>query len=144
MQYRVPQNIDLEDKIVGPFTAKQFIYLMVGFSLAYILVISLGTGIFALFLIVPVVIITIALTFVKVQDRPFEVFLRSIIRYIGRPKRRVWGRIDQPIELVIKKTKKKEFKAVKREKVAKSTLEQLSASLDTKGNQPIIEKKNGR
>ena len=144
MQYRVPQNIDLEDKIVGPFTAKQFIYLMVGFSLAYILVISFGTGIFALFLIVPVVIITIALTFVKVQDRPFEVFLRSIIRYISRPKRRVWGRIDQPIELVIKKTKKKEFKAVKREKVAKSTLEQLSASLDTKGNQPIIEKKNGR
>lgn len=138
MQYRVPQNIDLEDKIVGPFTAKQFIYLIAGFSITYVLFSAFGTSFIGIILMSPVILLTIALTFVRVQDRPFEKFLAAIARYIARPKRRLWGRIGDPPLLIIKHTQKKEFKPVKRDKITRSTLEQLSSNLDTRGNQPIL------
>ena len=35
-QYKIPQNIDVEDKILGPFTLKQFLYIMVGGILIYV------------------------------------------------------------------------------------------------------------
>lgn len=138
MQYKVPQNIDLEDKIVGPFTAKQFIYLLVGFCAIYIIVLIFGTGFFGIMFITPTALLTISLVFVRIQDRPFEKFLAAVFLYIARPKRRLWARRGDPPNLVIKKTKKQEFKPVIRERITKSTLEQLSSNLDTRGNQPIL------
>lgn len=142
MQYKVPQNIDLEDKIVGPFTAKQFVYLLVGFCITYVLVITIGTGPFAMLIIVPVVALTLSLTFIRVQDRPFEQFIVAVLRYISRPKLRTWNRAGDPPTLVIKRTQKNVFKPVRRAKVTKSALEQLSATLDTAGNQPLVQEKN--
>jgi hypothetical protein len=36
MQFRIPQFIDIEDKVFGPFTFKQFGYLLGAIAFAYI------------------------------------------------------------------------------------------------------------
>ena len=95
-QYKVPQNIDLEDKIVGPFTMKQFGYLMAGGALVYaiyqvFLPYENGT-IYAVILGAPVAILVVCLTFIKVNDRPFEYFILSLFKFIFNPKKMIWQR----------------------------------------------------
>jgi hypothetical protein len=95
VQYKVPQNIDLEDKIVGPFTMKQFIYLLVAGGIAYgwwNFLSQRYVGFMPAFLLVaaPVGLLGVALALVKVNDRPFEIFLLNLFRFIFMPKRRVW------------------------------------------------------
>ena len=95
MQYKVPQNIDLEDKIVGPFTMKQFVYLLVAGAIVYgwwSFLSQRYEGFMPAFLVVaaPVGLLGAALALVKVNDRPFEVFLLNLFRFIFMPKRRVW------------------------------------------------------
>lgn len=96
MQYKVPQNIDLEDKIVGPFTMKQFLYLLVGGGICYgwwnyantfvspsPLVIFIPIGF-------PVGLLAFCLALVKVNDRPFEFFILSMFKFLMSPKQRRW------------------------------------------------------
>jgi hypothetical protein len=105
MQYKVPQNIDIEDKIVGPFTMKQFLYMMVGgfilygwwnfsntFSSPDPLVIFMVVGL-------PVGLLTISLAMVKINDRPFEYFLLNMFRFLVTPKQRKWigGYTPEPV-----------------------------------------------
>ena len=138
MQYKVPQNIDLEDKIVGPFTMVQFVYLLVGSALVYVLLTALTINYFSIALVSPIALLTIALTFVKVQDQPFSKFLLNIVRFLTRPRRRLWDREGDPPTLIITKSKSSTFKPIKRSKVTKSELDRLASGLDTKGNQPNL------
>jgi len=96
MQYKVPQNIDLEDKIVGPFTMKQFLYLFVGgfilygwwnYSSSYV---SPSPMAIFLPLAIPLGFICFCLAVVKVNDRPFEVFVLNLFKFVFSPKQRKW------------------------------------------------------
>jgi len=93
-QYKVPQNIDLEDKIVGPFTMKQFIYLMVGGGLIYGLYqmwLPYENGLYyTIAAALPIGLAAFLLTFIKINDRPFEYFLVSLWAYLFKPRRRIW------------------------------------------------------
>lgn len=135
MQYKVPQNIDLEDKIVGPFTLKQFIYLLVAGTIVYGWWSYLsanyveGTYTIAFVLVaIPVGMLGAALALVKINDRPFEVFLLNLLRFIGSPKQRMWkeGFKSEPV-IIVDKTE-----APKAQKVAKDTgsLDDLAKSLE--------------
>lgn len=96
MQYKVPQNIDMEDKIVGPFTMKQFVYLMIGAFIIYGIYNYLSKGFdnfMPLFIIVslPIGFIVFAFVFVKINDRPFEKFIVNLIQFMRTPKKRIWS-----------------------------------------------------
>lgn len=87
-QYKVPQNIDMQDKIFGPLTLFQFLYLLVGGMFAYLL---LKTSLYLFIAFgVPVILIALAFAFVKVQDQPFSKFLSSLVHYLLTPKTWVW------------------------------------------------------
>ena len=135
LQYKVPQNIDLEDKIVGPFTLKQFIYLLVSGSIIYgwwsYLSSNYIEGTYTITFVlvaIPVGLLGAALALVKVNDRPFEVFLLNLLRFIVSPKQRMWkeGFKSEPV-IIVDKTE-----APKAEKVAKDTgsLDDLAKSLE--------------
>ncbi|MBI3273823.1 MAG: PrgI family protein [Candidatus Colwellbacteria bacterium] len=85
MQFQVPQFIETEDKIVGPLTLKQFLYLAAAGIIAFLLFFALQ---FWLWLIITSVlaIISSALALVKVNGRPMIVFVSSAFSYIWNPK----------------------------------------------------------
>ena len=82
MEYQVPQFIEVEDKIFGPFTLKQFIYLAGGAGLCAILIVYLH--IIGFILSIPVVIFVLALSFYKVNSKTFiEILEAGFNYYIG-------------------------------------------------------------
>lgn len=91
MQFQVPQFIDIEDKIFGPFTFKQFIYLVGGAGGAF-MAYRLLPFYLAVFVIAPVIGLAFALSFVKVNNQPFIKVLESYIRYALAHKLYIWRR----------------------------------------------------
>jgi len=106
VQYKVPQNIDLEDKIIGPFTMKQFIYLLVAGFIVYGWWNYLSksyTDFTPAFLLVgiPVGLLGAAFALVKINDRPFELFVLSILKFIFAPKQRIWQKGYTPENVIV-------------------------------------------
>ncbi len=89
MQFQVPQFIDIEDKVIGPLTIKQFLYLLAGGVIVFILYKTLN--LFATIVLgVPIVGIAIALAFAKIGNQPFINFLKNFIGFVKRPDFYVW------------------------------------------------------
>ncbi len=88
-QFVVPQFIDVEDKIFGPITTRQFVILLVA---GVILFLAFRFADFALFITLVVVIGGLALlfAFVKVNGQPFHYFLLNLIQTFQKPNLRVW------------------------------------------------------
>lgn len=93
MKYQVPQFIDVEDKIFGPLTFKQFVYLAGGAGLAFALYSILPLFV-AIILIIPVALLAVALAFYKVNNKPFIFVLGSAIKYLAGTKLYIWKKRD--------------------------------------------------
>ncbi|KKS39066.1 MAG: hypothetical protein A3G49_03200 [Candidatus Sungbacteria bacterium RIFCSPLOWO2_12_FULL_41_11] len=91
-QYQVPQFINIEDKVVGPLTLKQFFYLLAGAAVGFICYLILQ---FALFIIVmiPVSILTLLLTFLTINGQPFAKIAYSALNFYMKPKLFIWRSI---------------------------------------------------
>lgn len=134
MQFQVPQNIDLEDKIVGPLTLIQFLYLLSGGVICYLLFLTLkGSAVFWV-LGIPIALFALALAFLKIQDQPLSYFVKAGLIYLSRPKIRLWQRQGLAPQVILAPVKKAAPKVIiPKKKIEKSELEKLAYSLDTKG-----------
>ena len=134
MRFQVPQFIEIESKIFGPLTFKQFIYLAGGAGISFMIYTALPFFI-AIMLIVPVVAFVIALSFYKVNNRPFIKVTESALRYFMAPKIYIWKKekIQQPetIEKMIP-IARGGINPQYAPKMNKSKLKELAWSLDIK------------
>jgi len=89
MRFEVPQFIEIEDKIFGPFTWRQFVYLMGGVGIAVVLFITTPFIVF-IFLGFPIGSLAILLAFYPVNNRPFSVFLESAVTFLRGTKLYLW------------------------------------------------------
>jgi len=89
MQHQVPQFIEVEDKIFGPLTFKQFLYLVGGGGASFFLFKALPFF-FAMLLIAPIVALSIALAFYRMNNRPFVEILESYFQYLMGGKLYIW------------------------------------------------------
>ena len=129
MQFKVPQFIDIEDKIFGPFTFRQFIFLIGGGGMAYVVykIIPLWIGIF---IILPIAALTICLVFVKINNKPFLYYLEAAFNYLVSSKLYIWKQI------LVKKDSEQEdslstpTKVSKVPMISENRLKDLSWSLD--------------
>jgi hypothetical protein len=103
--YKVPQNVEADDKLIGPFTFRQFIYLII-VSLA----IALAWGLSQISVplaVVPLPIITLfgALALPLRKDQPMEMYLAAMVSFLLKPHRRLWDPdgIDSLIEITTPK-----------------------------------------
>lgn len=94
MRFKVPQNIDMQDRILGPLTMVQFIYAVVGGAACYAIYMSAIPKPFSYILIVPVAMFVAAMIFIKINERPFLNFLLSVFEFMGAPKQRIWHHQD--------------------------------------------------
>lgn len=93
MRFEVPQFIEVEDKIFGPFTWKQFVYLAGGAGAGILLYIFLP---FFLFVLVagPIMALAAGLAFLPVNNRPLALFLENMVRYVSGSRLYLWRRED--------------------------------------------------
>jgi len=91
MRFEVPQFIEIEDRIFGPFTWRQFLYLGGGVGMGVVLFLTTP---FFVFIItgLPLAGIALALAFFPINNRPFSYFLEAIFNYLSRHKFYRWGR----------------------------------------------------
>lgn len=89
MRFQVPQFIEVEDKIFGPFTLQQFIYLAGGAGLS-VLLYTFVPKFIAIFLILPVIVLSLALTFYKVNNKPFIYVVEAFFKYTVGGKLYIW------------------------------------------------------
>ncbi len=133
-QFTVPQFIDVEDKIIGPITARQFIIILAGFIL---IAICYRLFDFSLFLTVAVFLFGLSITFafVKINGRPFHLFVLNLTQTIKRPSLRVWNHLAGKTGSDYDKKEKPIVKAAKTpiEHLPQSRLAELSLIVDTKG-----------
>lgn len=88
--YKVPQDVEAEDKLLGPFTFRQFIYL--------IIVAVMGFFAFTLWQLLPILAIVpvpVMLLFAVLalplrKDQPMETYLAAIISFYIKPRIRLW------------------------------------------------------
>ncbi len=89
MRFEVPQFIEIEDKIFGPLTWRQFLYLGGGVGMAVVMFFTLPFILFLLFGF-PLALLAGALSFYPVNNRPFSFFLEAIISYMGGQRLYLW------------------------------------------------------
>ena len=91
MQFKVPQFLEIEDKIFGPFTFREFVYLAGGAGLCFILYKLLGFYLGA----VPILLVagfSLMLTFYRPNNKPFINMLEAGFKYIFQSKLYIWKR----------------------------------------------------
>lgn len=95
--YKVPQDVEADDKLLGPFSFRQFIYLIaavVAGALSYLL----GSIILPLFIIpLPIALVFLILALPLKKDQPMEMYFAAILSFYLKPRKRLWkadGRDD--------------------------------------------------
>lgn len=132
-QFTVPQFIDVESKIIGPITTRQFLILL---AAAIIVGLSYRFFDFSLFLTITIAVLFFAaiFSFAKVNGRPFHFFILNITQTLRRPSTRVWNNRLTVFEEVNKMSFiKPEMKPIIKESYKKSRLAEIALIVDTQG-----------
>lgn len=140
MRFQVPQYIEVEDKIFGPLTFKQFVYIAGGAGICLVLFTFLPKF-FAFLLSAPVVALSLALAFYKVNDKPFIHMVEAFFNYFTTTKLYVWKKEEKKPEARQAETQAPEQVYVPR--LSESKLKELTWSLDIKENQNPVTKSGG-
>jgi hypothetical protein len=104
-EYKVPQDVEADDKLIGPFSFRQFIYLII-VALAG----AAAWGLYQLFpllIIIPLPIILFfgALALPLRKDQPMEIYLAAMVSFYLKPRKRLWDPdgIESLIEITVPK-----------------------------------------
>ncbi|MDD5430995.1 MAG: PrgI family protein [Candidatus Pacebacteria bacterium] len=90
MQFQVPQFIETEDKLVGPLTLRQFLYLAAGAIFIFMLYFS-GVGFFIWFFVSAIIGATAAsFAFIKVNGQPLTKIAFAAFQFFWKPRLFVW------------------------------------------------------
>lgn len=111
MQFQVPQFIDIEDKVIGPLTIKQFLYILIAGVILFVLFKLVNFSVFII-LSIPVIVLTYALAFVKVHNKPFISVIGNFIGFLRKPDFYVWKK-----PLIETKEKEEPPKIIKKEPI---------------------------
>jgi membrane-bound ClpP family serine protease len=129
MQYSVPQFIDVEDKIVGPFTGKQTLYLIIGGGFLLIAFRLFNFAFFAI-LALPVVVLTLLFTFYKPKGISVAKYTANFIDYVTAPHLYIWKREpDMTMYKVVQKKQEIHEEPIKY--VSRNRIRELANLLDT-------------
>lgn len=133
-EYTIPQNVEAEDKLIGPFSFKQFIFLII--TAVGILLAWLFYRIAPLMALVPLPVILVfgILGLYRREDQPVETYLMAALNYYLRPRRRLWN--PEGIIETVHITAPKKMARAKTKKLGEaeySQLEKLARIIDTRG-----------
>lgn len=136
-QFVAPQFIDVEDRIIGPITTRQFVMIVIGGVIIGFTWKYADVGL-ALLITVVVAIFVLLVGFVKIGGRRFGDYVRSMIETMRRPRTRVWYRYVTTAEILqARQDDKHEVVKTdmtpKRETIEPKHLSELALIVDTGG-----------
>ena len=104
-QFVVPQFLDVESKIIGLITGRQFVILLATVLGEFIIYSVFLNIVFMLLLGVPIFVIGVVFAFAKVNGQPFHYIALNMVQTLRRPSIRVWDKIltDAEVRARIKK-----------------------------------------
>lgn len=134
-QYTVPQFIDVEDKIFGPVTVRQFLILLAG---ALIVFLAYRYGDFALFALVLALVggLSLMFAFVKVNGQSFHYVILNITQTVRKPSLRIWKKDlrKEDLNFLRKQTfVGEEIEKITRKKAKRQHIRDLSLIVNTGG-----------
>jgi len=135
MRFQVPQFIEVEDKIFGPLTLKQFIYLAGGGGLSFVVYRILDSLVLSILPIILIMGFSAALAFYKVNNKPFIFVVEAAFKYFFSTKLYIWRKKDGVPTKAKNPTSDEEVKkyaSIMVPKISDSKLKDLTWSLDIK------------
>lgn len=88
--YKVPQNVEADDKLLGPFSFRQFIYLMIAASGIFVAWLLSRIFILLAFIPLPVIFFFAILALPIKKDQPMETYLAALVSFYLKPRKRLW------------------------------------------------------
>lgn len=129
MRYQTPQFIEEDEKLFGQLTFKQFVYLVGGVGISFVLY-RLLPFLIAIVAIIPVLILSLALAFYRVNERPFIVTLEAAFYFLFSNRLYTYKKVDKPIKQIVQDEKKTKIVTTNQTKMTSSKLKDLAWSLD--------------
>ena len=133
--YKVPQDVEAEDRLLGPFTFRQFVYLLIAAIAG-----ALAAALFQIFpllaiLPLPVIIFFLILALPLKKDQPMETYLAAIVSFYMKPNKRFWrpGQGETTIQITAPKIVEKSRTRDLSEEEASHRLSFLSNLVDSEG-----------
>lgn len=115
MNFKIPQNLEIEDKIVGPLTMRGLIIAGVGGGIAYLAYMKLDDQTWPI-IAVPVIALTVAIIFVRINNMSFLQWLAALILLFLKPQKRVWKKLSDSPEVFIDPAQLKKHKQEQQKK----------------------------
>lgn len=145
LQYKIPQDVQAADKIVGPLTLKQLVICGVGFGLAYMLYMALVKTYYIEVWLPPVLFIcgfTGLIAFVEIKSIPFTKWVLLMIEAMMNPHLRVWDK-QQSTQFLFhysttktnvpdkeKEKEKKKEEVIQKKKTQAGNIHDIASALD--------------
>lgn len=134
--YKLIQDIEAEDKILGPLTLRQFIFALISiffFYICFILLTKGGTPFLIVFLPPALFFGFFAMPFGR--DQPTEIWALAKLRYFLKPRKRVWNQsgVKELVTITVPKKIERAFSDGLSQTEVKSRLQALANTLDTRG-----------
>ena len=133
--YKVPQDVEADDKLLGPFSFKQFVFLIVAVGM-----IALAWGLFSVLPPLAIIPVPIALFFGALalplrKDQPMEVYLAAVISFMLKPKQRLWRAdgTERMVEVIAPRVEEKQYGKGYDQAEVNRRLSYLATLVDTHG-----------
>jgi len=143
MRFQVPQFIEVEDKIFGPLTIKQFIYLVGGGGLSFLVYSLIGNLYLSLIFILPIIMFAVALAFYKINNKPFINTVEAAFKYFFGEKLYIWKKVDKQV-MAKQSPETSDISGFYVPKLSDSKLKDLTWSLDIKQAQSPVTSQDGK
>jgi len=134
--YKVIQDIEAEDKILGPLTLRQFIFAIISIFLFYICAILVRTGVWPLLVIfVPPALFFGFFALPFGRDQPTEIWALAKLRYYFKPRKRIWNQsgVKELVTITVPKRVERVLSSGMSQTEVKSRLQALANTIDSRG-----------
>ena len=134
--YKVIQDIEAEDKLVGPLTLRQFIYAGIAAICLYLSFLAVTKhAIFLIAFFLPIAGMSGFFAFPWGRDQPTEVWALAKIRFLIKPRRRIWDQsgVKEMVTITVPKQIERIFTDGLSQNEVHSRLHALADTIDSRG-----------
>ncbi len=134
--YKVIQDIEAEDKFLGPLTLKQFVFAAISAVFLYISFILFTRGVaFLLVMTLPPALLGAFLAVPWSKDQPTEVWVLAKLRFYLKPKKRIWDQsgVKELVTITVPKKIEKHLTKEFDQTEVRSRLKALADTIDSRG-----------